>query len=147
MTDYTHKIVVDCSEGTQIIPLTSEEIAELEARDAAYTPTPTQQAQTLLTGGLTLTSTGTPSLNGTYPADAATTAIINAEVTSILLNGVFADGTSTLSWPDTSGTMHVFPSPAEFKLFAAALASFVSGISKFQMGITTSLPSNTVTIA
>lgn len=100
-----------------------------------------------LAAGITITSTSTPAVNGTYACDGSTTSDINAEITSILLNSTFADGSSTISWPDTSGALHVFPSTDVFKSFATALASYVSNVRKYAVGVNQSLPSNSITIA
>jgi hypothetical protein len=103
-------------------------------------------AAAALSAGLTVTSTGTPALNGTYACDSNTTANINAEITSIMLNATFADGTTSLAWPDTSLALHTF-NITQFKAFSTDLAAFVSGVRKYAMGINSSLPSSSVTIA
>jgi predicted NUDIX family NTP pyrophosphohydrolase len=72
---------------------------------------------------------------------------VQAETIAILLNGTFADGGATVAWPDMSGTVHMFPSVAEFKAFAAAVASFVAAVAKVQNGTLTTLPPATATIA
>lgn len=106
-----------------------------------------QQAQALLAGGLTITSTGTPALDGTYAADPDTIGYVNSEVASIALNGTFADGTTSIDWPDASGVLRGF-TLAEFKLLAAALGVFVSGIRKCVIGVSgASLPAAAATIA
>ncbi len=112
---------------------------------APTAPTNAQLAQTAVASGITITSTATPALNGTYACDANTTAEINAEVTSIILNGTFTDGTSTLAWPDVSNVSHSF-TVAQFKTFATAVAAFVTGVNKYARGVASSLPSITVTI-
>ena len=110
-------------------------------------PTLVQQAQALLAGGLTITSTGTPALDGTYAADPDTIGYVNSEVASIALNGTFADGTTSIDWPDASGVPRGF-TLAEFKLLAAALGVFVSGIRKCVIGVSgASLPAAAATIA
>lgn len=110
-------------------------------------PTPSQQAAALLTGGLAVTSTSAPALNGTYAVDAAAQSHVQAEIISILVNGTFADGGTALAWPDTAGTVHTFPSVVEFKAFAMAVASFVAACAKVANGTSTTLPAATVEIA
>jgi hypothetical protein len=106
-----------------------------------------QQAQALLAAGLTITSTSMPALNATYPTDPATQDHIQAEVNAILLQGTFADGSTSVVWPDVTGAAHTFPSVAEFKLFASAIAAFVAGNYKVLNGSSTMLPAATATIA
>ena len=74
---------------------------------------------------------------------------INAEITSLLLNGTFADGATSVSWPDL-----LIPYPAQhswtvsqFKLFATAHAAYVSSLYKVINGTATSLPASSITIA
>ena len=115
------------------------------APPAPATPTLAQQAAALLATGLAITSTATAALDATYSASATAQAQINAEVTSILLNGTFADGTSTIDWLDVSGVSHTF-TIAQFKLLATKIAIFVSGCVKCVNGQTTVLPNTSATI-
>jgi hypothetical protein len=108
-------------------------------------PTLAQQAAALLFGGCHVTSTGTPALSATYPCDPTAQQQINAEITSILLNGTFADGETTIGWLDATGASHTF-SIAEFKALATEIAAFVSGCIKVINGQSTTLPSASVTI-
>ncbi len=113
----------------------------------APAPTLAQQAAALLSGTVTVTSASTPSLNGTYTITAADQAHLDAEIVSILLNGTFADGTSTVEWPDTANppVNHAF-TVAQFKTFASAIAAFVAACSKCINGVSTTLPSNQLSI-
>ena len=63
-----------------------------------------------------------------------------------MLNGAFADGGSTVAWPDASGTVHTF-SVAEFKAFASGIGAYVAALYKVLNGTLSALPSPTVTIA
>ena len=117
---------------------------------AGNTPTPVtvtiqQSAAALLASGLAITSTSTPALNGTYPCDSNATAEIDAQVSSILLNGVFTNGATSIEWLDVSGAAHAF-SVSNFKAFATAVAAFVTACDEGALGLT-ALPSNAVTIA
>jgi len=106
-----------------------------------------QQAAQLLNLGITLTCTSTPSLNGQYACDAQATQFIQAEMISIFASNKFADGATTLDWPDVSGTIHTFPNTDEFKFFSIAVGNFVSACQKVINGSSTTLPSPLYTIA
>lgn len=105
-----------------------------------------QQAQAMLAAGCQVVSSGTPALSGTYPTDAASQAHINAEATSILLNGTFTDGTSSIVWLDVAGDPHTF-SIAQFKTLATALAAYVTACLKVINGQSTTLSAQPSTIA
>jgi hypothetical protein len=105
-----------------------------------------QQAMAALSAGLAVTSTGTPALNGAYAVDAATQSRIQAELIAILLNGTFADGTTSVAWPDVSGATHDFASVDGFKTFASAVSAYVAGLYKCINGTATALPAATATI-
>jgi hypothetical protein len=142
-TETTICSVFSCAQNEAIYP-NQANIAATDARYLAFiAPNPAASA---LSAGLIVTSIGTPALNGTYACDSNTTADINAEITSIMLNATFADGTTSLAWPDKSLALHTF-NVTQFKAFATALAAFVSGVRKYAMGINSSLPSSSVTIA
>lgn len=109
-------------------------------------PTLAEEALKTLADGLMITSTVTPALDGTYAADPSTVAYVNSEVTSILLNNTFADGTATIEWPDALGTLHPM-TIVQFKALAAALGVFVSGIRKCVIGAAgAALPETSVTL-
>lgn len=110
------------------------------------TATPAQSAAQLMAAGLTITSTATPALNGTYDVDDAAQSNIVSEMLCIQVSGKFADGGTTLAWPDKAGTIHTFPSTADFTAFALAAAAFVANCSKVASGASTLLPLNTATI-
>ena len=104
-----------------------------------------QQAAALLTGTVAITSTSTASLSGNYTVTQADQNHIAAEIQSIMLTNTFADGTTTVSWPDSTGVLHTF-TIAEFKTFAMALGSFVAACYKCITGATTTLPNTALTI-
>lgn len=116
------------------------------AAPVAPTPTLAQQAGSLLGSGLTIASTSTPALDGTYATTSDSQQHIQAEVTAILLNGTFADGSTSLAWLDVAGDSHTFD-VAQFKAFATAVAAFVSGCLRCVNGQSTTLPSASATIA
>ena len=117
----------------------------------AYTPpvpvlTLPQQAGAMLLAGCQVASTSTAALDGTYPTDPASQAHVTAEITSVLLNGTFADGTASIAWLDVAGAAHTF-TVLQFKTLATALAGFVSGALKVINGQAMTLPAQPVTIA
>lgn len=103
------------------------------------------QAQAALSNGLAVTSTATSTLNGTYAVDDTAQNHVMAEITSIMLDGTFADGTTSVAWIDTAGGSHTF-TVAQFKTFASALSSYVANLTKCMLGQITTLPSATATI-
>ncbi len=118
----------------------------------AYTPpapvlTLAQQAQAALAAGLTVTSTGTPALDGLYSVDAAAQQNIQAVQIYIQANGKFPGSTGTYAWLDKSGAAHVFPSVTEFTAFATAVADYVADLQMIIYTGTGTLPAATKAIA
>lgn len=137
--------------GILLLPAGCVAITDAQAT-VIQNPVPTAEqslvdsAEGLMAAGLSIISTGTPTLSGTYSGGSDTIALMNSEVTSILLNGVFTDGTSAINWQDISGASHVF-SVAQFKTLVTALVLFVSGIQKCLLGSAgATLPSASATI-
>jgi hypothetical protein len=107
-----------------------------------------QQAtvQTLLQKGLTITSTATPALNGIYAVQGPVVdGPMQRQCNAILLNTAFADGTQTLNWPDTGGSIHAFD-VAQFKTFLTAVYQFVAQCMEYSNGQTTTAPTGNATI-
>lgn len=102
-------------------------------------PTLAQQAAALLAGTVSITSTTTPSLAGAYTITQSDQNHLTAEIRAIMLNNTFADGTSTVAWPDSKGALHDF-TIAEFKTFATALGGFVAACYKCITGASSTLP-------
>lgn len=104
----------------------------------------------LLAGGITLTSTGTPALNGTYST--TPTAVVNVSgIATSIANGLgLPGGGTTFNYRDASGNSHAFDS-AHFLAFAAAVRDFVyhaeDAMATIAKGGTATFPSNQVTIA
>ena len=105
-------------------------------------------AATALANGIIVTSSNYPSLSGTYSVSPSSVANVNAVTTCILLNATFCNGNTTMQWADTSGTMHTFPTVAEFKSFATQFASYVAAVQTYadSGGTVGSIPSNTITL-
>jgi hypothetical protein len=106
-----------------------------------------QQAQALIAGGLTVTSTGSPeTLNGTYATNAQAQANMLGLVTYINANGKFPGSTGSLTWFDVNGQPHVFLSTAEFMALYTAGLDFVMDCQLVADSGTGSLPTPTATI-
>jgi hypothetical protein len=112
------------------------------------TPTIAQQATAMLNAGVQIISTAhAAALNGTYACDTVTQQKIAAISLYCLVNGNFPGGGTTYPWPDISGTFHTFPSVAEFQAFASAVANYVAALDFVIAGMSSTLPTNFVTIA
>jgi len=103
-------------------------------------------ARALIDGGLAVTSAGDSALNGTYMCDPQHMQAVQAEANAILLNQTFADGSTTLAWPDKGGATHNF-SVAQFHTLVVALSWFVAQCFLYGNGTVTSAPPATYTIA
>ena len=112
-------------------------------------PTLAQQAAAALGAGLTITSTGTPAINGTY---AIASGIpfgredIGTEAQFVSTFSEFTNGAQTLEWPLLNGTFVTFPSTASFMNFAKAAAQYYAAVKAVVAAGQGSFPSNQVTI-
>jgi len=97
-----------------------------------------------MTTSITITSTATPALNGTYSLTPAMVAGIQGQVAAVALNATFADGSAALSWPDASNAMHSFD-VAQFKTFAQAVGNHLSLSAIYMCGLGAA-PPTTATI-
>lgn len=104
-----------------------------------------EQANQALTMGLAITSS-VPNLAGTYAVDGTTQAHVQAEVLSLLSDGVFTDGTSFINWPSTDGLFHTFDPPT-FRKFARALGFYLTSLFKVINGSVDILPAATIEVA
>jgi hypothetical protein len=132
----------------QMLPASDARVvAYLAAQAAAQTINAAVAAA--ITGGINLTSAGTPSLNGNYSCGQSSVANVNAVMTYILANpGTFPGSGSTINWYDSSGTAHTFPNTATFQNFAAAFAGYVAAVQEYALSGGTSgpLPSPNISI-
>lgn len=99
----------------------------------AYTPpvvipTAAQVAQTAfnnaVSAGVTINSTGSPAIDGTYALDQVSLGRITSEQVYISVTGKFTNGQTTRAWFDIAGAPHTFPSTTEFTAFAEAVAQY-----------------------
>lgn len=111
-------------------------------------PQAVKNATALLAGGLAVTSTSTPALNGTYRTDGLAMTGIEAEMNALWISNsaTFADGSASLNWPDKSGASHTF-SIAQFKELVTAISLFQAQCAQYAAGILTTAPANSATIA
>jgi hypothetical protein len=128
--------------------LTADQIAAIEAVYAAHDPSKiplSQQALSALAAGITISSTGTPTLDGTYACDQLSQMDIIAVETSISAGKGFPGGATTFNYPDVIGVMHSF-TEANFTDFAAAVRDYVYALKSVIAGASTTLPAASTTI-
>ena len=114
---------------------------------SAPTPTPAQQAEAAIASGVTINSTSTPEVNGTYACDAAAVADIGAETLSVIVTQQFTNGATSIQWPLADGTLVTFPSPQVFQAWAVAVSRYVSACKQYASGAQgAALPASTVSI-
>jgi hypothetical protein len=119
------------------VPLTA---AELAAQALVQT------AQTALATGLSIVSTNTAALNGTYAVDPLSQMDIIAVETSLNAGKGFPGSVTTFSYPDVTGIMHAF-TEANFTDLAAAVRDYVYALKSVIAGASTTLPATSTTIA
>ena len=120
------------------------------APPAPPAPTLAQQAAAALGAGLTITSTSTPALNGTYAVASGVPfgrEDIGTEAQFISTFSEFTNGTQTIEWPLIDGkTFVTFPSTTTFMAFAKAAAQYYAAVKAVAATNQGSFPSNQVTI-
>ncbi len=105
-----------------------------------------EEAGSALLVGLTVLSTGTPAINGTYGVGATSLTRINAVSTYIMVNAKFPIGLSEFPMLDTDGMTHLFPNISLFQAWATAIADYVATLDMILLTGTGSIPPSTVTI-
>jgi hypothetical protein len=99
---------------------------------APAAPTLAQQAAALIANGLTITSAGTPALDGVYTMQSGVPfgqEDIATEAQFISTYSEFTNGATTnLTWPLLSGASVTFPTTAEFLAFAKSAGQFVAAV-------------------
>lgn len=106
------------------------------------TPTLAQQAAAALASGITITSTSTPSLNGTYPTDDATAQNVMGVLAAM---GAGIPLPPEMPWPAKSGPA-VLMNTAQFKALAGAVLAFRMALAPLIAGEPGTLPAATATI-
>ena len=109
-----------------------------------------QQAAAALSAGLSITSTGTPALNGTYRVASGVPfgrEDIGTEAQFVSTFSEFTNGATTLDWPLIDGkTFVTFPTTASFMNFAKAAAQFFAACKAIAAIGAGSLPTASATI-
>lgn len=99
--------------------------------------TTSQSYTAYMNSGVTVTSSGAPGINGTYPI--GTVAILGYNLAKVLLV------TGSLSFPelfpDINGTLHVFPTSGAFNLFFSNVMNYYSSIQTLGAGASGAWPS------
>jgi hypothetical protein len=80
--------------------------------------------------GIQIVSKSTPALNATYPVGLQEQVSMLSEQLSILSQGTFSDGATTLAWKDNGGAYHVFPTTESFSAFSKAFRAYVAGLER-----------------
>ena len=113
--------------------------------DNADTLSAASSAALILNDGVTITSTSTPAVNGTYSCSDGALMLMQDQMNAILTSNAFADGSQALAWADMSGANHTFP-VAQFKGLVLAAGALRAACAQYAQGITTTPPSNQATI-
>ena len=102
----------------------------------------------LIAGGLTITSTSTPAVDGTYGTAASDQANFNAMQTYVLANGTLEQ--TPEPWFLENGSPVMLPSAAAFKEIATAIGNFVTNAkvaaAEAGEGMTVTWPSSSVSV-
>lgn len=115
-------------------------VAAAMQRQAAY--------PVAVAAGLTVTSTGTPAVDGVYALDPNSISNISYEAQHISTFSAFTNGTTTgMVWPLANGTFVTFPNTTVFLNFAKAAAQFMSQLKQYTVGVSgVAAPSAAITI-
>jgi hypothetical protein len=89
-------------------------------------PTAAQKAFATAAQGMTISVGGA---SATYAIDADHLTEVMAEQISILTAQTFADGSTTVDWPDLAGATHAM-TMVQFTAFARAMGAYVSALKK-----------------
>ena len=129
--------------GVTAILMTDARIVAFQAEQASAAALQSALASAIASG-ISITSTSTPSLSGTYAVDESTQAKITSTMTGISLGLGLPGGGSTFIYPDIAGAPHTF-TQAQFQNFAIAVRNYVYSLLLYAAGQGT-LPSSAITI-
>jgi hypothetical protein len=141
---------VPCPDGTPQGSIATETagVWTFTAPPVPPPPTVAQQAAAAMSAGLAIASTSTPALNGTFDVSASAQDHMQAEMIALLNSGgtTFADGTTSVVWPDMAGVNHTFTAVQARALFLAA-GAYVAALFKAMNGTLAALPPASAMIA
>lgn len=106
--------------GDSVVPLTGSAGIGWTYASGAFTAPPAPAPAPVCA----VTSTGTPSLSGSYapPTSTQQQQIAAVSLYTQVNPGKFPGGTAAFPWPDASGTPHTFTTSATWLSFASAMA-------------------------
>ena len=113
----------------------------------AVTLTPAQQAQAALAAGVTVTSTGTPALDGTYPTSGPIWSDLKDEALFIASFGEFSSGAATISFALSPSSVVTFTAPAQLQAVVKAIGQYQTTLKTIIATGAGTLPSAGLTIA
>ena len=116
------------------------------AAPAAIVLSPAQLANGIMGAGLSVTCTSTPALTGTYPCDATTQNKLSNVALYVQANGKFPANLTEFPVFDISGTVHLFPTTAEFLAFVTKMGDFITELDLYAGGAVSSAPAQPITI-
>ena len=140
---------VACPDGTPQGSIATETAGVWTfAAPVAPVPTLAQQAAAAMSAGLAIASTSTPALNGTFDVSASAQDHMQAEMIALLNSGgtTFADGTTSVVWPDMAGVNHTFTA-VQARAFFLAAGAYVAALFKVINGTLVALPPASAMIA
>lgn len=114
---------------------------------AVVAPTLVQQAVAGQNAGFAITSTGTPALDGTYPASGAGWADLKDEALFIASFGAFSTGASTLPFMLPSGATVTFTATSQVQAVVKAIAMYLTALKTIAATGAGTLPAAAGTIA
>lgn len=109
-------------------------------------PTLQEQATVQMSAPVTLTCTSQGDLNADYAMDQTSRTRISTIANSLLSGGGVPGGGSTFNWPDVDSNPHYF-AKQQFIDFSQAVTDYEYNLSQVSLGIGTTLPPASLTIA
>ena len=96
--------------------------------------TPAATGYSTRAAGVTVHSTGTASINSTYPCDPLTVADLSAKFSYVVAETAFPGGLSSLIVADINGVNRSFATTVLFKNFVLAVLNFVTLCQQYDLG-------------
>jgi hypothetical protein len=109
------------------------------------TPTPAQQATSLLELSALVESTSDQTLNAAYPVGVEARMNVMAEMISLNVNGTFTNGETSVDWLDINSQIHTFDAD-HFRSYARVIGAYITALKQVAAGIGTTLPAQPLQI-